>query len=155
MIQSIQKNEVKEVLPLLELMYNIHQVEIPYFMNPLESLDILEDRLMKMIDLDGFYQFVYKLEDKIIAYMDISKYEAHIDLLFPTKPSIILDTLIVHPDYRGQHFAEEMIEFARQHAKSLGFATMELHALTAFKNLNKYYQKHGFKNISNYMTCKL
>jgi len=155
MIRAIQTQDIKEVLPLLELMYNIHQVEIPYFMPPLESVAILEERLTKMMALEGFYQFVYKLEGKIVGYMDMSVHGPHMDLLFSPEATIILDTLILYPEYRGQNFAEEMIAFARQHAKSLGFRSMELHVLTAFPKLHNYYQKHGFKDITTYMSCEL
>lgn len=155
MIEEIQKQDIKEVLPLLELMYNIHQVELPYFMPPLASLDILEEGLTKIIALEGFYQFVYKSEGKIIGYMDMSIHDPHMDLIFPSEANIILDTLILYPEYRGQNIAEEMIAFARQYAKDLGFKTMELHVLTAFPKLRSYYQKQGFKDVSNYMTCEL
>lgn len=155
MIRAIQKKDVKEVLPLIEWMYNNHQEEVPYFMEPLESVDILEDRLYKMMKLKGFYQFVYELNKKIIGYMDISIHEEHMDLLFPSEQSIILDTLVLYPEYRGQNFAGEMIYFACEHAKNLGFNSMQIHALTAFPKLTQYYQKFGFKNISTYMTYDL
>ena len=155
MIREIQKQDIKEVLPLLELMYNIHQVEIPFFMPPLESVAILEERLTKMMRLEGFYQFVYISEGKIAGYMDMSVHGPHMDLLFTSDATIILDTLILYPEYRGQNIAEKMIAFARQHAKGLGFNTMELHVLTSFPNLHDHYKKHGFKDITNYMTCDL
>ncbi len=155
MIREIQTQDIKEVLPLLELMYNIHQVKLPFFMPPLESVSILEEGLTKMMALEGFYQFVYRSEGKIIGYMDMSIHAPHMDLLFPSEASMIFDTLILYPEYRGQNIAEEMIDFAKQHAKNLGFKTMQLHVLEAFPKLHHYYQKHGFKDISNYMTCDL
>ena len=155
MIKEIQTQDIKEVLPLIELMYNIHQVEIPFFMPPLESLIILEERLTKMMALEGFYQFVYRSEGKITGYMDMSVHGPHMDLLFTSDATMIFDTLILYPEYRGQNIAEEMIAFAKQHAKSLGFETLELHVLTTFPKLHNYYKKHGFKDITNYMTCDL
>ena len=155
MIKEIQKQDIKEVLPLIELMYNIHQVELPFFMPPLASLDILEEGLAKMITLEGFYQFVYRSEGKIVGYMDMSVHAPHMDLLFPCDATMIFDTLILYPEYRGQNIAEKMIDFAKQHAKNLGFKTMELHVLTAFPKLHDHYKKHGFKDVSNYMTCEL
>jgi N-acetylglutamate synthase-like GNAT family acetyltransferase len=57
---------------------------------------------------------------------------------------ILLEDVIIHPDYRGQGYGSKLIEHVIDFAKQKGFKRITLLADKLGEDSQKFFQKHGF-----------
>lgn len=58
--------------------------------------------------------------------------------------------LLIHQDYRGRGYGEQMFRHLLQHAKSKGFKALRLDSIRSYKPAIGLYKKLGFVEIERY-----
>ncbi|MGL4563221.1 MAG: GNAT family N-acetyltransferase [Brevinema sp.] len=155
MIRKMTHDDLPKVLPLIKEIHKLHFEKLPKFIRPYHSDDEILKNLDTMFKQDGYFHFVYEMNGEIVAFMDMSINPSHDDLLFYGTETLFLDSLVVDPLYRKHGIAGKMIEYAKKHAKELGFRSLQLFVLTHFEHVHQYYQKLGFQDVSYLMTYDL
>lgn len=85
----------------------------------------------------GTKMFGYFIDDKIIGFLGMKIYDEFCKL----------DDIIVLPEYRGNGYGKELLDFCKIKAKELGKSTIELGMIDDNKRLKKWYEDNGFVNI--------
>ncbi|MGL4389237.1 MAG: GNAT family N-acetyltransferase [Brevinema sp.] len=155
MVRAMTKNDFSSVISLIKEIHSIHYNIHPSFFRSYDSDDEILQNLDKMFGSSKYYHFVAEINGQIVGYMDLSTHPAHNDLLFPSAETIFVETLVVDPKFRGQNLGERLIDVAKQHAKNLGFKSLELLVLTSFEKVHQLYQKLDFKDVAYLMTYDL
>lgn len=155
MIRSMSIEDQPEITPLLVSMYNEHQKQRPFYIPQIDAYKHIQQVWEKIFDHENYFHFVYEKDNKAIAYMGMSIQYTNIDFIFPGEDLLLLDNLVVHPEYRYQGIATELVNFAKEFAKNSNFDSLDLYVLQEFSTTKEFYQKQNFEYISHYMSCKI
>ncbi len=63
--------------------------------------------------------------------------------------NIYIHRLCVHPDYQGQGYARELMDFAEAHAKNHGFESIRLDTFSQNRRNQKFYEQRGYQKLGN------
>ncbi len=87
---------------------------------------------------DGTAMFGYFIGDKIVGYLGIKVIDAGV---------YGLNDIIIIPEYRGNGYGKELLNFCKQKAKEFGASKVRLGMIDDNKRLRKWYEDNGFVNI--------
>lgn len=60
------------------------------------------------------------------------------------EPAVYIHRIVTHPDFRGKHYTKKIIEWAKEHGKSLGKKFVRVDTWGENKKLTDYYMQCGF-----------
>ena len=83
----------------------------------------------------------------ISSYMD-EEY-SQIDWLTADRNTIYIHRLSVHPDFQGNGFAKQMMDFAEAHAQKMGCASVRLDTFSQNKRNQKFYESRGYQRLGD------
>jgi len=97
--------------------------------------------------------FVLLHDDKIIGtivisiYMD-EEYKA-VQWLTPNENNIYIHRLSVHPEKQGKGHAQDLMDFAEDHARKHNFSSVRLDTFSQNKRNQKFYEARGYNKLSD------
>lgn len=95
--------------------------------------------------------FVKKIDEKIIGAIVISTHMdteyLPIEWLTKNENNTYIHRLCVHPDFQGQGFAQEMLGFAEDFARSEGHLSVRLDTFSQNERNNRFYEKRGYQRL--------
>lgn len=97
--------------------------------------------------------YVYKQDGKIIGciVLSILMDEEYATVQWLTKNSthLYIHRLAVHPDYQGKGFAQQLMDFGENYARTNGFTSVRLDTFSQNKRNQYFYEKRGYQKLEN------
>lgn len=97
--------------------------------------------------------FVLVLDNKIIGTIVISTYMDEeyktVQWLTPNGRNLYIHRLSVHPENQGNGFAQELMGFAKEYAKTNNFDSIRLDTFSQNKRNQKFYETRGYKKLGD------
>ena len=104
-------------------------------------------------DIDRNELYVLTNENKILGCIVISNFmddEYHaIKWLTESDKNIYIHRLAVHPDFQGQGFARQLMDFAEKLAREQKFTSVRLDTFSQNNRNNKFYESRGYKRLGS------
>lgn len=97
--------------------------------------------------------FVYEYKNRIIAIIVLTpkmdKVYQNISWLTETENNLYVHRLATHPDFWGQGYAREMMDFAEDFAKTGNFISIRLDTFSQNKRNQKFYEARGYQRLGD------
>lgn len=100
-----------------------------------EELYILE----KSENIIGIIVITETMDDEYIPIEWLSK----------TSNNIYIHRLATHPDFWGEGYAQQLMDFAENKAKSEGFESVRLDTFSQNERNQRFYESRGYKRLGN------
>lgn len=84
----------------------------------------------------------------VISTMMDAEYEP-ISWLTPNKNNLYIHRLSVHPNYQGQGYAQQLMDFAETFGKDHGFASIRLDTFSQNHRNQKFYELRNYKRLGS------
>lgn len=105
------------------------------------------------LDIEREELFVKMENDKIIGTIVISN---HIDAeyipvkwLTATEKNAYIHRLCVHPNQQGKGFAQELMDFAEEHARKNEYVSVRLDTFSQNKRNQRFYETRGYQRLGD------
>lgn len=110
----------------------------------LTTLDEIKEQFDKY---KNFKLFVIRQDGKTVSMAGISIF----NVFFDRKPNAWISWVITNPDFRGKHYAQQIMEEAIKYAKEAGCGQVMLDSANNEKRIaaHKLYRKLGFEGDNN------
>ena len=69
--------------------------------------------------------------------------------LTPNKNNIYIHRLAIHPEYQGNGFAQQLMDFAEQHSKENNYSSIRLDTFSKNKRNHLFYELRGYKKLED------
>lgn len=104
-------------------------------------------------DIERNELFVMEVNGRVIGTVVVStfmddEYKA-IDWLSPNTNNIYVHRLSVVPEEQGKGYAQELMDFAEDHARKNKFLSVRLDTFSQNKRNQKFYEKRGYQRLSD------
>ncbi|MGS2725800.1 GNAT family N-acetyltransferase [Psychroserpens sp. BH13MA-6] len=104
-------------------------------------------------DIEHKELYTLSLEQGIIGCITISKmmdveYEV-ISWLTPNDHNIYIHRLAIHPNYQGQGYAQQLMDYAENHAKINKCHSVRLDTFSQNPRNQKFYEQRGYQRLGN------
>ena len=97
--------------------------------------------------------YVFLFNRQIIGSITISTKmdEEYIPIKWLTKngASIYIHRLCVHPDFQGQGYAQQLMNYAENHASTNGFASIRLDTFSKNIRNQRFYEARGYQKLGD------
>lgn len=137
-IQNSSASDIEEIFRLYRIATNFQKskktvVVWPEFERELVEREIADNHQWKLM-IDGQVACVWAT-----TFSDEQIWEER-----NVDPAIYIHRIATNPDFRGQNFVKTIVEWAKEHAKSLGKEYVRLDTIGDNKRLIAYYINAGF-----------
>ncbi len=110
-----------------------------------------EKRFVKDVHRNELY--VFKQQDKIIGCIVLSdlmdEEYAAVNWLTKNSTHLYIHRLAVHPDYQGKGFAQHLMDFGENHARSKRITSVRLDTFSQNKRNQRFYEKRGYQKLED------
>ena len=97
--------------------------------------------------------YVYQNQGKIIAGIVIStlmdEEYTTVDWLTENGNNIYIHRLFVHPDFQAKGYAQKLMDFAENHAKTNAFESVRLDTFSQNARNQRFYETRGYQKLSD------
>ncbi len=97
--------------------------------------------------------YVLKKKNQIIGTLVISSFmdDEYIPIqwLTPNKNNLYIHRLSVHPNYQGNGYAQQLMDYAEAFAKAEKATSIRLDTFSQNKRNQRFYEKRGYKRLDN------
>jgi len=97
--------------------------------------------------------YVMEIEGRIIGTIVISTYmdEVYnqIDWLTPDEDNIYIHRLAVHPDFQGNGYARQLMDYAEDHARQKGCSSVRLDTFSQNPRNQRFYEARGYQKLGD------
>lgn len=104
-------------------------------------------------DLNRKELYVFELEKTVIGCIVISTLKDDeylpISWLSETEHNIYIHRLAILPEFQGHGYAQQLMDFAEDYAKSKGFESVRLDTFSQNKRNHRFYEKRGYQRLGN------
>lgn len=104
-------------------------------------------------DIEHDECYVIEIESEVIGCITIStlmdEEYVPIDWLTPNENNIYIHRLAVHPEYQGKGYAQQLLSFAEDYAKTNTYASIRLDTFSQNKRNQKFYERRGYKKLGD------
>lgn len=104
-------------------------------------------------DIDRGECYVLEVKNKIIGCITISiimdKEYIPIGWLTPNGNNIYIHRLAVHPDYQSKGYAQQLLTFAENYAKTNTYTSIRLDTFSQNKRNQTFYKRRGYKKLGD------
>ncbi|MFS4483431.1 GNAT family N-acetyltransferase [Hyunsoonleella sp. 2307UL5-6] len=104
-------------------------------------------------DIDRGECYVLEVKNKIIGCITISTNmdEEYIPIawLTPNGNNIYIHRLAVHPDYQSKSYAQQLLTFAENYAKTNAYTSIRLDTFSQNKRNQTFYKRRGYKKLGD------
>lgn len=104
-------------------------------------------------DLERNELFVLETENQVLGVVVISTLmdEEYVPIKWssPDNTAIYIHRLAVHPDHQGKGYAQQLMQFAEEHAKNNGFDSVRLDTFSQNQRNQKFYEARGYKKLGD------
>lgn len=105
------------------------------------------------IDVDRNELYVLEIKENVIGCIAISTLmdEEYIPVKWLTlnKNNIYVHRLAIHPDFQGQGYAQELMDFAEKFAIENNYTSIRLDTFSQNKRNQEFYELRGYKKLEN------
>ncbi len=107
------------------------------------------ERFQKDVELQELYLFEQKENSiGIIVLTEIIDEEYYpIRWLTPNSKNLYIHRLAVHPEYWGQGYAQQLMDFAENYAKKNQYTSVRLDTFSQNKRNQKFYETRGYQRL--------
>ena len=74
--------------------------------------------------------------------------------LTPNENNLYVHRLAVHPEFQGKGFAQKLMDYAENYAKTNSFASIRLDTFSKNERNQKFYEVRGYQRLENIMFPK-
>ena len=74
--------------------------------------------------------------------------------LTPNENNLYVHRLAVHPEFQGKGFAQKLMDYAENYAKTNSFASIRLDTFSKNERNQKFYEVRGYQRLGNIMFPK-
>ncbi|AYN65945.1 GNAT family N-acetyltransferase [Euzebyella marina] len=104
-------------------------------------------------DIDRGELYVLVIEEEIIGTIVVSTLmdEEYLPIEWLTENgrNIYIHRLGVHPNRQGKGYAQQMMQFAENHARDNGFISVRLDTFSQNTRNQRFYEKRGFQKLGD------
>ncbi len=104
-------------------------------------------------DVERKELYVLKLNEALIGCIVLSVVmdEEYKSVSWSTKndANLYIHRLAVHPEYQGQGFARQLMDFGENHARNKQFNSVRLDTFSQNKRNQHFYEKRGYLKLEN------
>ena len=111
----------------------------------------------KKMQENGIFQWNEHYPSKEAFQKDIDRGELSvmdeeykpIQWLTPNGNSVYIHRLSVHPNLQGKGLAQQMMDFAENHAREHGFVSVRLDTFSQNKRNQRFYEQRGYQKLGD------
>jgi len=97
--------------------------------------------------------YLLKQNDTIIGCIVLSvlmddEYRS-VKWLTDSENQIYIHRLAIHPNHQGKGFAQQLMDFAENHARNYRFASIRLDTFSQNKRNQRFYEKRGYQKLDD------
>ncbi len=155
MIRKMLDSDIEYVLPLIKDMYLEHQKNLPDIITKSFDEEYTTKQLHDILHKEGLFHYVYTVDDRVVAYLELSSKTSTTNLVFPNEKSLYVEFLVVSPDNRRQGIAKNLLKFSKDFATQHEYDSLVLDVVYNMHHLIKIYEDFGFLPVWNFMKLKL
>ena len=74
--------------------------------------------------------------------------------LTPNENNLYIHRLAIHPKFQGKGYAQKLMDYAENYAKTNSFASIRLETFSKNKRNQKFYEARGYQRLGNIMFPK-
>lgn len=104
-------------------------------------------------DINRNELYVFTHHHNIVGIIVISTFmdeEYHpITWLTPSDKNIYIHRLAVHPEYQGQGFAQQLMDFAEKFAVDNNYSSIRLDTFSQNERNQRFYERRGYKRLGS------
>lgn len=104
-------------------------------------------------DIEREELYVLEIANEIVGTVVISTYMdaeyKSIDWLTPNKNNLYIHRLAVHPNHQKKGHAQELMNFAENHARKNGFTSIRLDTFSQNTANQKFYETRGYQKLGD------
>lgn len=104
-------------------------------------------------DIERAELYVLETDARIVGSIVISTYMdkeyRQIDWLTPHENNRYIHRLAVHPNYQGKGFAQQLMDFAENHARQNGCVSVRLDTFSQNQRNQRFYEARGYQKLGD------
>lgn len=148
MIRRAKISEITDILTLTKACAaNMVQNGIYQWNDQYPSKEVFEN------DIKRQELYVLHIEGLLKGTLVISTYidEEYIPInwLTPTKNNLYVHRLAVHPNHQKKGYAQQLMDFAENHAQKNGFESIRLDTFSQNRRNQKFYETRGYQKLGS------
>ncbi|NAS31162.1 GNAT family N-acetyltransferase [Flavobacteriaceae bacterium R38] len=97
--------------------------------------------------------YVLEKEDNVIGCIVISTFMDEIykpvKWLTPNENNIYIHRIAIHPEYQGMGYAQKLMDFAENYAKTNNYTSVRLDTFSQNKRNQRFYEVRGYQRLEN------
>jgi len=101
---------------------------------------------------------VIETKSELIGFITLSTFmdDEYIPVswLTPNENNLYVHRLAVHPEFQGKGFAQKLMDYAENYAKTNSFASIRLDTFSKNERNQKFYEVRGYQRLGNIMFPK-
>jgi len=102
--------------------------------------------------------FVIESNSELIGCITISTFMDHeyapVRWLTPNENNLYIHRLAVYPKFQGKGYAQKLMDYAENYAKTNSFASVRLDTFSKNEKNQKFYEVRGYQRLGNIMFPK-
>lgn len=153
-IRKIEKDDEKQIIPLLEQVSKLHIERRPDIFKAKKIEDIEKDAL-KIIEDKEKITLVAKKDKEILGIIVLKIKEVSNHTNLKNSRALYIDELCVDEENRGEGIGKMLINRAKEMAKELKCERLELNCWEANNEAIVFYEKQGMENQRRIMEIKI
>lgn len=143
-IRRANKNDIKDILVLLEQVLKIHNKIRPDIFKE-DGYKYTPEQLETIISDDSKPVYVYDIDGVVVAHAFCWIRISEETPAKKKRKTMFIDDLVVRDDYRGKGLGRAMLDYVKQQAKSIGCVSVMLDVWDGNDSAMEFYNKNGFK----------
>ena len=147
----IRKGNLNDIKPIMQLtkacaiamiakgiyQWNEHYPNVSAFENDVERNELY------VLELNG------EVKGTIVISTLMDKEYIPIEWLTRSENNIYIHRLAIHPNLQGKGYAQQLMEFAEQHAIDNNYSSIRLDTFSQNKRNQKFYELRGYKRLGD------
>ncbi len=154
-IRKMLPSDIECVLPFIKSMYLEHQKNLPDIITKSFDEEYTREQLHNILQKEGLSHFVYTIDDRVVAYLELSSKIYTTNLIFPNEKSLYVELVVVDPNNRRQGIAKKLLSFSKDYAIQHEYDAMVLDVVHNMSHLIKLYEDFGFSPVWDFMKLNL
>ncbi len=143
-IRRASKNDIKDILVLLEQVLKIHNKIRPDIFKE-DGYKYSREQLEAIIADDSKPVYVYDIDGVVVAHAFCWIRISEETPAKVKRKTMFIDDLVVRDDYRGKGIGTTMLEYVKKEAKGIGCVSVTLDVWDGNDPAIEFYNKNGFK----------
>ncbi|MCA9909674.1 MAG: GNAT family N-acetyltransferase [Anaerolineae bacterium] len=151
---NIRRATIDDAALVATLNLAVHEVHVqgrPDRFKPLAVTDEFVALVRERLADETTYVFIGEVDGAAAAYALVMHYRRPEDAFAYEVNFLHIDQMSVNPKYRGQGYGEQMMNYVRDFARSLGVHRISLSVWAFNERAIAFYERCGFKTYDRHM----